>query len=114
MPVRQRAGDLERLLGVHQPAAGEAGAQRGDRVGGQGGEVGEGLMLDFAGVPVAAAQQEGDILAVLVLAHNTRDVDGTGPLSHMRTLPHQPLIVTYFTGYIQRHQSPSSPYEARD
>jgi hypothetical protein len=74
MPVRSRAGDLERLLGVDQRPSRQAHAQRLDRLRWEGGEVGEGLVADLAGVPVAAAQQEGDVLAVLVLAHNTGDM----------------------------------------
>ena len=56
VPVRQRPGDGDRLPGGHQGLTLQPGVDQVDDVPEQRGQVGHGLVLDRAGLPVGAAQ----------------------------------------------------------
>ena len=73
--VRQGPGDGDRLGGGHQRGAFQARVDQVDDVIGQRGDVGDGLVLDLAGLPVGAAQVgRGVVLAAALLV----DVPGLG------------------------------------
>ena len=68
--VRQRPGDGDRAGGGDQLLAFQAGVDPVDDVARQRGQVGDGLVLDRAGLPVGAAQvRRGVVLAAALLVH---------------------------------------------
>ena len=76
--MRQGPGDGDRLGGGHQRRALQAGVDQVDDVIGQRRQVGHGLVLDLAGLPVGAAQVgRGVVLAasLLVDVPGLRDSD---------------------------------------
>ena len=66
MAVGQAAPDPERLGGRHQALTPQAPLDRVDDRVGQGGQTGEGPVLDRAALPVRLAQQDRDVLPALV------------------------------------------------
>jgi hypothetical protein len=76
--VRHRPGDGDGAGGGDELLAFEAGVDPVDDVAGQRGQVGDGLVLDLAGVAVGAAQvRRGVVLAAALLVHvpGLRDSD---------------------------------------
>jgi hypothetical protein len=92
VPVRQGPGDGDRLAGGHQLLALQPGVDQVDHMVRQRGQVGDGLVLDRAAVPVGAPQvRRGVVLAVALLVHvaGLRDsdyVNFTGVPRHTQTI----------------------------
>jgi hypothetical protein len=75
MAVGVAALDVEDLIQSHQVLAAEGGADEFDHVRGQGGEVGQGAVLDLAIFAKALAEQGVGVELAFVLSLDYGDVD---------------------------------------
>src|ERR1700680_3460308 len=102
MPVRQRTRDLELVIEIDQPPAGEHRPQPVDHPLLQMREVPDRLVAHLAVLAVGAPQQRGLVLRPLVVATRDRYVNLPTTLCHKGIIPHQTRLVKPFSVYINQ------------
>jgi len=104
VPVRQRAQDLELLVEVDQPPAGEHRPQPVDHPLLQVREVPDRLVLDLAALAVGAAEQRGRVLRPFVVATRDGYVNLSTPFRHRQIISDHGRNVKQFSVYISKRK----------